>query len=143
FYTTIFDPIGSCESNRMVAKVTVDNIPKPTLNLTGSLTVCAGNNETLIAPAGFAGYTWSNGISGQSQIPISTSGIYSVKVSDGTCTSQSSDPFSFTVNPIPVKPVINATGGGTLCGGGAITLSTPAGYPIYSWSSGQTTSSFQ
>ncbi len=142
YYTTIFDPTTTCESNRTPAKATVDNIPKPILNLTGSLTVCAGNGETLIAPAGFVSYSWSNGLKGSS-IPISTSGSYSVTVNDGTCNSQPSDPFVFTVNPQPAKPIINASGGGTLCGGGTVTLSAPPAFAIYNWSSGQNTQSLQ
>jgi len=140
YFTSLFDPATGCESSRTAVTATIVNIPKPTLNLTGSLAVCAGNTEVLAAPAGFAGYTWSNGLT-TAQITVSTSDSYSVTVTDGTCVSPASDPFVFTVNPLPAKPVVNATNGGTLCGGGTVTLSGPVGFPIYSWSSGQSSSS--
>ena len=140
YFVSVFDPSTLCESNRVAASAIVNILPKPTLNLTGSLTVCEGNSVMLIAPSGFTAYTWSNGLTTQ-QITVATSGTYSVIVSNGMCTSPSSDPFTFTINPKPVKPIINATGGGSLCGAGSVTLSAPAGFPTYSWSSGQSTQS--
>jgi len=139
YYATIYDPTTTCQSNRTKAGITIVNIPKPTLNLTGSLSVCGNNPQTLIAPAGFATYLWSNGLT-TPQITATTSGSYTVSVGNGTCSSPPSDPFVLTVNPPPTKPIVSATGGGTLCGGGTVTLSAPAGFASYSWSSGQTTS---
>jgi gliding motility-associated-like protein len=144
FYASVYDPSTSCESNRTSVTATVVNIPKPSLSPSGSLTVCAGNSVALTAPSGFVSYNWSNGLTGStSSIVASTSGSYAVTVSNGNCTSPPSDPFVFTVNSLPPKPTINATGGGTLCSGGTITLSVTSGYPIYSWSTGQNASSFQ
>ncbi len=140
YFVSIYDPSTLCESNRTQVAAIVTIIPKPTLNLTGSLTVCSGNSVILVAPPGFASYIWSNGLTTQ-QITVSTSANYSVVVSDGICTSPSSDPFSFTVNPNPVKPIVSATGGGSLCGTSSVTLSAPAGFTNYSWSSGESTQS--
>ncbi|MBS1680875.1 MAG: gliding motility-associated C-terminal domain-containing protein [Bacteroidetes bacterium] len=140
YFVSIYDPTTLCESSRTETAATIVNIPKPTLNLSGTLSVCPGNSETLVAPPGFAGYTWSNGLTTQ-QITIATTGKYAVQVSNGTCTSPPSDSLTFTVNAKPVKPVIQATGGGTLCGGGSVTLSAPTGFSKYSWSSGDTTQS--
>ncbi len=140
YYVSIYDPATYCESLRTKASAIVSGIPKPILNLSGSLTVCQGNSVTLQAPTGFSSYTWSNGLSTQ-QITVATSGSYSVIVNNGTCSSVPSDAFTFTVNPNPTKPAISATGGGSLCGTGTVTLSAPAGFSIYRWSSGQSTSS--
>ena len=140
YFVSIYDPATLCESNRTTVAATIVNIPKPTLNLSGSLAVCSGNTVTLIAPPGFAGYLWSNGLTTQ-QITLATSGSYSVTVSDGTCTSPASDPFTFTVNPKPAKPTIQGTSGGSLCGGGSVTLTAPTSFSAYRWSSGQTTQS--
>ena len=140
YYVSIYDPTTFCESSRTKASAIVTGIPKPTLNLTGSLTVCQGNMVVLQAPVGFSSYTWSNGLT-TPQITVATSGSYTVTVGNGTCFSPSSDPFTFTVNPNPAKPTVNATGGGSLCGTGSVTLSAPVGFPTYSWSSGQSTQS--
>ena len=138
YYVSIYDPTTFCESSRTKASAIVTGIPKPTLNLTGSLTVCQGNMVVLQAPVGFSSYTWSNGLT-TPQITVATSGSYTVTVGNGTCFSPSSDPFTFTVNPNPAKPTVNATGGGSLCGTGSVTLSAPVGFSSYAWSSGQTT----
>ncbi|MBS1559419.1 MAG: gliding motility-associated C-terminal domain-containing protein [Bacteroidetes bacterium] len=140
YYATIYDPSTTCESNRTKATVAIVTIPKPVLNLTGTLSVCGNKPQTLIAPPGFTTYLWSNGLTTQ-QITVTASGSYTVKVGNGVCVSPASDPFVLTINPLPAQPTINATGGGTLCGGGTVTLSVPAGFAAYSWSSGQTTSS--
>jgi gliding motility-associated-like protein len=140
YYVTIYNTSTFCESPRTKVSAIVTGLTKPVLNLTGSLAVCAGNTVTLSAPAGFAVYTWSNGLTTQN-ITITTSGAYTATVGDGNCTSPASDPFIFTVNAAPVKPTITSTGGGALCGTGSVTLSAPAGFSSYSWSSGQTTQS--
>ncbi len=140
YYVTLYNTTTFCESARTKVSAIVTGLTKPALNLTGSLTVCAGNSVTLSAPAGFAVYTWSNGLTTQS-ITVTTSGTYTATVGDGNCTSPVSDPFTFTVNAVPVKPTITSTGGGSLCGTGSVTLSAPAGFSSYSWSSGQSTQS--
>lgn len=138
YFVSVYDPVTFCESTRTQVTAIVTGIPKPALNLTGSLAVCAGSSVTLTAPEGYTVYTWSNGLTTQS-ITLTASGVYTVTVGDGTCTSPSSDPFTFTVNPLPLKPTITGTNGGSLCGTGSVTLSAPAGFSSYAWSSGQTT----
>lgn len=138
YFVSVYDPVTFCESPRTQVTAIVTGIAKPVLNLTGSLAVCAGSSVTLTAPAGYTSYTWSNGLTTPS-ITLTASGVYSVIVGDGTCSSPSSDAFTFTVNPLPLTPTITATNGGSLCGTGSVTLSAPAGFTSYSWSSGQTT----
>jgi gliding motility-associated-like protein len=140
YFVSVYDPATLCESNRTTATATIVNLSKPVLNLSGALSVCAGNTVTLIAPAGYAGYTWSNSLTTQ-QVTLTTSGNYSVIVSDGTCSSPPSDVFVFTVNPNPIKPVVSVTGGGSLCGGGSVTLTAPPGFLSYNWTTGQSTQS--
>jgi gliding motility-associated-like protein len=140
YFVSVYDPTTFCESVRTQVTAIVTGIPKPALNLTGSLAVCAGSSVTLTAPSGYASYTWSNGLTTQS-ITLTASGVYAVIVGDGTCSSPSSDPFTFTINALPLKPTITATNGGSLCGTGSVTLSAPVGFTSYSWSSGQTTQS--
>ncbi len=140
FFVTIFDPATFCESARTQVAASISGIPKPVLNINGSLSVCEGTTQNLSAPLGFASYLWSNGLTTQS-ITVNSSGSYTVRVGNAFCNSPDSDPFVFTVNAKPAKPIINATGGGSLCGTGSVTLSAPTGLASYSWSSGQSTQS--
>ncbi len=138
FFVAIYDPATFCESARTQVAASISGIPKPALNINGSLAVCEGTTQVLSAPIGFTGYLWSNGLTTQT-ITANTSGSYTVAVSNAFCSSPASDPFVFTVNAKPTKPIINATGGGSLCSTGSVTLSAPAGFASYSWSSGQST----
>jgi hypothetical protein len=138
FFVTIYDPATFCESARTQVAASISGIPKPALNINGSLSVCEGTTQVLSAPLGFTSYLWSNGLTTQT-ITANTSGSYTVAVSNAFCSSPPSDPFVFTVNSKPTKPTVNATGGGSLCGTGSVTLSAPAGLASYSWSSGQST----
>jgi large repetitive protein len=140
FYVTAYNPTTFCESARTPVTASLDGIPKPALSISGSLAVCEGNTQVITAPSGFVSYTWSNGLPTQ-QITASATGSYSVVVNNGICSSPPSDPFTFTVNARPPKPVINGTGGGSLCGTGMVSLSAPTGLASYVWSSGQTTES--
>lgn len=138
YYVSAYNPTTFCESGRTPVTAGVSGIPKPTLNVTGSLAVCEGVSQVLTAPSGFSSYTWSNGLTNQ-QITVNTTGTYSVVVNNGICSSPPSDAFNFTVNSKPTKPTISGTGGGSLCGSGSVTLSAPAGSSGYTWSSGETT----
>ncbi|MCU0368768.1 MAG: hypothetical protein MUF39_08050, partial [Cyclobacteriaceae bacterium] len=137
FYATIYDPVTLCESARKPVIATVTIIPKPTINPSGSITLCEGNSFILTAPAGFATYAWSNGLTTQ-QITVNTNGNYSVTVGNGTCSSEASDPIQVIISPKPAKPTITNSGTTDLCDGATVTLTAPAGFS-YLWSSGQTT----
>ncbi|GHM99755.1 hypothetical protein WSM22_12450 [Cytophagales bacterium WSM2-2] len=140
YYASIFDPSTGCESNRTKVTANVTIIPKPILSPSGALTLCQGNSVSIAAPAGYATYDWGSGPSTVQQITASTSASYTVKVSDGTCTSAVSDPLVLTIVPVPVKPIIQALGSTTICGSGSVTLTAPAGAQSYLWSTGETTS---
>lgn len=140
YYLTAYNPTTYCESGRTPVTASISGIEKPVLSISGSLSVCEGTTQTITAPNGFVSYTWSNGLTTQ-QITATTTGSYSVVVNNGLCSSPPSDAFVFTVNAKPAKPTITATGGGSLCGTGTVTLSAPIGLSAYSWSSGETTAS--
>ncbi len=145
YYVTRYNPTTFCESVRIPVTATVEGLIAPVLNLTGSLAVCEGNSVTLIAPAGFSTYTWRNGVVdlglNTNQITVNTTGVFTLTVGNGLCTSPPSTDFTFTINPKPAKPTINSTSGGSLCATGTVTLTAPAGFAQYLWSGGQTTES--
>lgn len=104
----------------------------------GPTTFCSGNSVTLTATAN-AGYVWSTGATTQS-IVVTTSGTYTVTVSDPSgCTGTSSGTV-VTVNPTPTTPIITANGPITFCSGGSVQLTSSA--PIgNTWSTGAVTQS--
>ncbi len=106
YFVSVFDPSTLCESSRTQVKAIINTISKPTLNASGTISLCSGASFLLSAPAGFSQYTWSNGALTQ-QILVTASGSFSVTVGNGTCTSEASDvtTFSFASQP---------------CGGGVI-----------------------
>ncbi|MDP4750212.1 MAG: T9SS type A sorting domain-containing protein [Schleiferiaceae bacterium] len=124
---------NGCSSTSAAQAVTVNPIPSSTVSASGPLTFCQGGSVTLSAPAGFS-YLWSNGATTES-ITTSAAGSYSVAVSANGCSSTSAAQ-TVTVNALPPSTV-SASGSLSLCQGGSVTLSAPAGY-AYLWSNGST-----
>lgn len=124
---------GACMSSGSVALYVN---PSPSLAASASPTaICAGSNVTLTA-GGATSYTWSNNtfVSTTTVNPSSTT-IYTVSGSNGTCTLVK----TVTVNVTGV-PVINiASSASVLCAGNPATLSA-TGAPNYTWSTAATTS---
>ncbi|MBX3396856.1 MAG: hypothetical protein KF841_15980 [Phycisphaerae bacterium] len=80
--------------------VTVNASPTPTITSDPGETVCAGTPVTLDAGAGYASYLWSPGGEITQTIEVTSSGTYSVTVTDGSgCTG--SDDITITVNANP------------------------------------------
>ena len=88
------------------------NPPAPVITAGGPTTFCTGGSVTLTAPAS-ASYIWSNGTTTQS-IVVSTSGNYTVTVTDANGCSTTSAPTVVTVNTIP-SPSIAVQGPLTFC----------------------------
>lgn len=71
------------------------------INLGNDTTACEGTPINLSAPSGFASYLWGNGSVTQN-IPVLTSGIYAVTVTDANnCTASD----SVTINLVPMPLV--------------------------------------
>ena len=89
----------------------------PTVTLSPPPTICGGSSAILTVSGGVS-YTWSTGATTSSitVTPVITT-IYTVGVSNGTCTKDTS--IVVTVHPTPTVVV---TGPGTLCSGGSGTL---------------------
>lgn len=136
FYVSVYDPATLCESGRTQITATILILDKPVLNLTGSLSVCEGTAVELRGPQGFTGYLWSNGATTEA-ITVTTSGTYSLKVNDGTCTSPASESFALTVQPVPPQPAILPAAGSTLdlCAKDKVILDAngATGSQIYRW----------
>jgi hypothetical protein len=98
YYTSVFN--GSCTTTSAPFTVTIVQAPStPTINFNNSNTLCQGDSVILTSSSA-SGNTWSNGAISQS-IVANTSGSYSVSVSNGTCTANSSA-VTVSFNPLPI-----------------------------------------
>lgn len=111
--------------------ITIDS--SITVVISGTTTVCAGDSATLSASGGGT-YLWSTGET-SSSITISpdSSTTYSVAVSNGICTGDS----SVTVDVISA-PDAAIAGPGSVCSGGDFATLTASGGTSYLWSTGST-----
>jgi len=128
---------GNGCTNTSVQQVTVNDLPLPVITPSGTSEICAGENITLDAGAGFAGYLWSNGANGQS-ISVSAADDYRVTVTTAAgCIGTSAD-VTVIVNALPV---VNLGPDSTVCIGSTFTLD--AGNPglDFSWSTLEITQS--
>jgi hypothetical protein len=110
----------------------------PTPTISGTTAICAGASTTLTVPLNNAdiSYSWSNGITTNTNT-VSQSGIYTVTVTNsGGCTGTSSVNITNSTSPIPT-----ITGGVGICNGASATLSVPlnATDVAYAWSNNVTT----
>lgn len=91
-------------------------VDKPSLTYTGTNPFCDGDSLQIIAPSGFGGYIFSDGIkeySGSSPTMIvRKSGKYSVVTQRGKFSSPPSDSINITNIPKPLKPTIQLEGFG-------------------------------
>ena len=106
------------------------------ITYSGSTTICPGQSVTLTAPSGFS-YLWFDGSTNQS-LDVTTSGSYSVQLSNGTCSVNS--PSIQVSNDSQNAPVISTNDPLNVCLGSSVVITaTPA--VSYTWSNGETTQS--
>lgn len=119
--------------NQAYTAGTITYLTTPTITYTGATTFCNGLTKTLTAPSGMTAYLWSNGATTQS-IVVSTTGNYSVTVTNTRGCVATSAPVSITVTAGP-SASIAVSGATTFCTGGSALLtgsSTTAGVS-YQW----------
>jgi hypothetical protein len=109
----------------------------PTITADGVTTFCDGDDVILTSSAA-SNIVWSTGETTQS-ITVTTSGTYTVTVTEGSCSETSLDEI-VTVNPMPAVPTITAGGVTTFCDGGSVVL-TSSSPTDNIWSTGETTQS--
>ncbi|MCF8459258.1 MAG: tandem-95 repeat protein [Flavobacteriales bacterium] len=126
-----------CSGNSANVQVTVNPNPVPTVSPVGSTTFCQGGSVTLTTGS-YASYLWSTGATTQS-INVTTSGSYTVTVTNGNGCVGTSAPRVITVNPLPT-PTVTANGPTTFCQGSNVVLTASAAN-AYLWSTGATTQS--
>ena len=116
--------IVDCTSDSSdVVTVTVNPIPtKPTIT-PSSATICSGETVRLRATACVDGtLNWTDGLTGRFvTVNPTVTKQYSVACTTNSCTSDSSNAITITVNPIPTKPIITPTSA-TICSGSSTML---------------------
>ncbi|HIE15871.1 MAG TPA: PKD domain-containing protein, partial [Bacteroidales bacterium] len=112
-YSVTVTDTGGCSG---FAEVDVVELPELSPVITGNTVICSGNTTTLTVSSGYSSYLWNTG-SSNSSITVSTSGTYSVTVTDANgcsgssqVTVQVSPPISFNTftnnaNVCPGDPV--------------------------------------
>lgn len=122
------------------AYTTTYKFPVTTASITpnGPTTFCQGNNVVLSSYPGL-GYSWSNGGTTQS-ISVTSSGTYSLVLTDSNGCNSNSSPVAVTVNPVPPVPVISSSGPLSFCNGLNVVLTSSASSNNH-WNTGNTTQS--
>ena len=137
-YVVTVTNANGCSSVSTPMTVTVNPLPVASITANGPTTFCQGGSVTLVASTGVA-YLWSTNNAITQSNTITTSGTYSVTVTNSDGCSATSAPVTVTVNALPI-PTITASGPTTFCQGGNVTLTASAG-TAYLWSSGETSQS--
>jgi hypothetical protein len=111
--------------------VTVNPLPTATLSVSGKTAFCEGGDITICAPVGFDRYVWNTGETARC-IVARTSGSYWCMVTNNNTCTNSSDTVRLNVTAAP-GPVVAISGPTTFCEGGNVTLTAPAGFSAYAW----------
>ncbi|MBK8846386.1 MAG: M36 family metallopeptidase [Bacteroidetes bacterium] len=131
-YTVSVTNAGGCSGS---GSITTSISTSLTPVILGDLSICSGNTNVLDAGVGYATYSWSTGATTQT-IPVSTTGTFTVTVSDGAgCSGTAS--ATTTIDAIP-SPIIS--GNLSFCPGTSSVLSVGL-FAGYNWSTGGTTQS--
>ena len=127
---TVVDAQG-CPGSGSMSLLVHPSPPVAPITWSPSLSVCSGETVTLNAPTGPGyQYLWSGGQMTPS-IQVTSSGTYSVIVTDGNGCTFSPDPVTVTVLPLPAASI---SGPHTICDDGCVILTASAGYLFtYQW----------
>jgi hypothetical protein len=131
--------VGNDESMRAAITVVINALPAtPVITASGSTTFCTGGSVDLTSSAS-AGNVWSTNAT-TAVITVSTTGNYSVTVTDANGCASTSTPVSVNVSNAPT-PTISASST-QACSGDVVTVTSSAA-DSYLWSTGETTQSIQ
>jgi gliding motility-associated-like protein len=122
-------------SNTVTKVVTVNALPTVAVAANGPLTFCQGGSVTLTASGGTS-YAWDNSTITTPARTITTSGTYTVTVTNANGCFATSAPVVVNVLALPNAAI--ASTGSTICLGNTVTL-TASGGVSYAWSNGAQT----
>jgi hypothetical protein len=113
-------------------QINVCSITIPNVSITGA--TCSGGTAVLTAPVGYNSYTWSTQQTGNT-INVTSAGTYYLTVTDSDCSTTVPVEVVFEDSEIPDLLVT-----GSMCPGGAQTISVDGSYSTYAWTGGATSS---
>jgi hypothetical protein len=122
--------------NTAQTTVTVNPLPAATITAQGATTFCQNNSLTLTANAGAGlSYQWYNNgtainAANSATLPVSTSGSYTVQVTNANNCSVTSSATAVSVNALPAATVTPASAT-TFCQGGSVVLNANVGQGLY------------
>jgi hypothetical protein len=99
----ITSTLNGCNSQSALLNVTMNQLPNAIINSSGPTTFCSGSSVSLTSNQS-SSYLWSNGATTQVINPT-TSGSYSVTVTDINGCTKTSSPTIVTVKPMPSTAV--------------------------------------
>ncbi len=108
------------------------------LDLGNDTSFCSSNSIVLQAQAGFASYTWQNGVTSR-QLTASTPGLYWVSVKDA-CGNIFTD--SLLIARYRRASTLNLGRDTTACGTFSVLLDAGSGFKTYRWQNGSTMQQF-
>ena len=112
-------------------------LTRPFIDLGADIEICNDDSVVLNAGAIYMSYFWNTG-STASSISADTSGIYWLRVSNGTCYAYD----SITVSYFPFPPNFNLGNDTAICHTQDITFDAGSGFLSYLWQDGSTTQTF-
>lgn len=128
-YTVTADDGTGCFSSASI-DIIISSVPTPSIVSSEGTEICPGiTGSTLSTDQPYNAYNWSTSATDPT-IFVSSSGTYSVVVTDGNGCTGSAD---FTISKINFNLQSSSS---TICGGGTTTL-TATGSTINSWSTGE------
>ena len=107
------------------------NVPvTPTVSPSGNIGVCLGSSVLLTSSSSTNNQWYKDGIliggATNSTLSVSTPGTFTVRVSNGTCTAQSSNSAVVAIGIPPTTPTVTIGGPTTFCQGGSVNLTSSA-----------------
>jgi len=112
---------GCIQNSDTLSIVFVTTSPKPTITENAPTNFCDGEEVLLIASTSTA-ILWSDGVTTNDSLIVTTSGDYFVTVNPGSACATNSDTLSYIFKPLPGAPNITAPNGTTTCQGSTVTL---------------------
>ena len=136
---------NKCSATSAAIVITVNALPAGTLSVSPSATICAGDNLTFTASAGFSNYNFKvNGTSMQSSASntfitnaITNGQVVTVTATNGATTcSGTFNALLITVNALPTGTITTTENSGTpndntICAGANVTFTATAGFTNY------------
>jgi gliding motility-associated-like protein len=131
YSVTVTNPVNAaCADHDSIA---ITYVAQP--NLGSDTTICSGQSVLLNPGITGSAYLWNTGDT-TATIAVNTTGLYSVQVTNSSCTSSSA--VNITVNP---TPVVNLGNDKLLCPAVNLVLDAQNSGAAFSWSTGATTQS--